>query len=62
LKFCNPAEQAAYIGSANSLRRRQGQSSDAIATSNNKSARIVDIQTEPDFYTEVFSWGNDEFG
>ena len=22
----------------------------------------MDIQTEPDFYTEVFSWGNDEFG
>lgn len=62
LKFCNPAEQAAYIGSSASIRRRQGQSSDANLSNNNKSARIMDIQTEPDFYTEVFSWGNDEFG
>jgi len=27
-----------------------------------KSSRILDIQTEKEFYTEVFSWGNDEFG
>lgn len=59
LKFCNSNEQAAYNGSANSLRKRQSKSSDIITASNMKSSRIMDIQTESEFYTEVFSWGDD---
>ena len=50
------------MNSASSIRKRQSRSSEAIATSNNKSSRILDIQTETEFYTEVFSWGNDEAG
>ena len=62
LKFCSASEQAFYNASQNSLRRRNSKSSDIITTSNMKSARIVDIQTDSEFYTEVFSWGNDNCG
>lgn len=62
MKFCKKDEQAVYDVKNNLGDKKTSKKGKPNDRKENNSEIVVDIQTEGEYYTEVFSWGNDSEG
>ena len=62
MKFCKKDEQAVYDVKNNLGDKKTSKKEKTNGIKETRSDIVVDIQTEGEYYTEVFSWGNDSEG
>jgi len=62
LKFCKKEDQICYDTKNNLVDKKTSKKGKNSEKRDGSSDIVVDIQTEGEYYTEVFSWGNDNDG